>query len=96
MQIKDVQFRQILQILDLFDVVLTKHEHTQSWNGVQMTDVLNVIVVEIEEDQVRKTDKVLNLGDQVVLQVQQTEALLALKEGHVGKFPLVQLQSFWV
>lgn len=61
-----------------------------------MTDVLNVIVVEIKEYQIWKTDKVLDLGDQVVLQVQQTEALLTLKEGHVGKFPLVQLQSFWV
>ena len=63
---------------------------------MQVADVLDVIVVEIEEDQVRKTDKVLDFGDQVVLQVQQTEALLTLKEGHMGKFPLVKLQSFWV
>ena len=52
MQIEYVKFREILQILDLLNVILSKHEHSQCWDGMQMANFFDVIVVQVEEDEV--------------------------------------------
>ena len=53
MQIEDVKFGEILQIFYLLDVVLPQHKHAQCRNGMQMTDFFDVIIVQVEEDEVR-------------------------------------------
>lgn len=51
-KIKHVKLRQILQVFDLFDVVLAKHQYSESWDGMKMRDFLNVVIVEVQKDEV--------------------------------------------
>jgi len=56
MQIQHIKFGQVLQISDPFDVVFTKHEHSERGDSVQMWDFLDVIIVEIQEYECRQTN----------------------------------------
>ena len=59
-----------------------------------MSDLLDLVVVEVEEDETRQGDQVLNLGNVVVLEVKQAEALFSFKERHVRQLPFVEVQPF--
>ena len=61
-----------------------------------MADLFDVIVVQVKEYQVREADQVFYFGDKVVLQVQQPEPFLPLKERHMRELSLVELQSFGI
>ena len=50
---------------------------------MQVGDLLNLVVIEVQEDQIWEGNQVLNLGDMVVLQVQEAETFLSLQEWHV-------------
>jgi hypothetical protein len=51
-KIKNVKLRQILQVFDLFDVVLAEHQYSESWDGMKMRNFLNVVIVEVQKDEV--------------------------------------------
>ena len=63
---------------------------------MQVVDLLDVVVVEVEEDEVRQGHQVLYPCDQVVLQVEEAKTFLALEEGHVGELALIKLEAFGV
>ena len=68
-QIKYIKFCQILQVLYLFDIILSKHEHSKRRDCVEMANFLYVIVVKVEEYQIRETDQVFNFSYQIMLQI---------------------------
>lgn len=49
-KVEHVQLAQILEVLDLLNIVLSKHEDSKGRDSVQVADVLDLIVIEVEED----------------------------------------------
>ena len=66
-QIKNIKFCQILQVLYLFDIILSKHEHSQRRDCMEMANLFYVIVVEVKEYQIWETDQVFNFSYQIML-----------------------------
>ena len=91
MQIQHIQLIQILQIPYPLNIVLPEHQYSQRRDRVQMRNFLDLIVVKIEEDQIREGDEVFDLADVVVLEVEETESFFAFEEGHVGEFAFVEV-----
>ena len=61
-----------------------------------MRDLLDLVVIKVEENQIGQRDKVLNLCDMIMLQVEETEALLSFKKRHVRQVALVEIEPFGV
>ena len=82
-QVQNVKLVQVLQVSYSLYIVFTEHENPKGGDRMQMCDFLYLIIVQVKEDQIWEGDQVLNFSDMVVLQVEQTEALLSFQKGHV-------------
>ena len=96
MKVKHIQFGQILQVSDSFNIVLAKHEYSEGWNCVQMRYLFDVIIVQIQEYQSRQAYEIFNFLDVVMLQVQESETFLTFKQRHVRQIALVKVQTVWI
>ena len=79
MQIEDREPVAPLEALDPPDPVLAQHEHPQVDEGVDVGDEVEAVVVEVEEDEAVRRVEVLHALDEVVLEAQQPQARLGLK-----------------
>lgn len=61
-----------------------------------MSDLFDLVVIEVKENETRQRHQVFDLGNVVMLQVQQAEALLSFQQGHVWELALVEVQSLGV
>ena len=71
MQIEDVQFGQLLQILNTTNAIFTQHEHPQQRDLVEIGYFRSIVIVEDEEDEVGDTGDIGNARYPIVLVVQQ-------------------------
>ena len=63
---------------------------------MEMRYLLNVIVVQVKKNQSWQAYKIFNFLDMIMLEVEQAETLLSLKQGHVSEVSLIEVQSIWV
>lgn len=56
MQVKHIKLGKILEVSYLFNLVLPEHKYSQRRNCVQLRDLFNLVVIQVKENQVRKTD----------------------------------------
>ncbi len=51
-QIQDIQEYEFVEVFDLGDSILAKHENSQVEQVREATDALDLVVVEVQEDQI--------------------------------------------
>lgn len=69
MQVQDFKFHHLCQVLDAVELVLGHQEHLQSGQR-KVLDILDEIVVQVQVQQVRQGNQILDLPDLVVLEGQ--------------------------
>lgn len=64
-----------------------QHEDAQAGECGQPGDLSDVVVIQVEEDEPPQVREVLDLRDQVVLEVEQSQILLSLQQGADEQIP---------
>jgi len=93
MQVKDVDLRKGLEVLNLGNAVLAKHEHAEADEGRKTAYRLDLVVVQVEKNYVWKPDEVVDLADPVVLKVQQSKLFLAFENRDHREVPALEVQA---
>lgn len=66
-------------VFHLSDLVFSDHHHSERAHGRQRSlERVDEVVIDIQKDQVRQVGQVADLGDIVVLVVQQPQSILSL------------------
>ena len=68
-------------------LVLAQHEHPERLEGGKASNLVNLVVVEVKEDEAPERGQVLYVRDGIVLVVQQPQLVLTLQDGAHGQLP---------